>query len=93
MTLLLWPPPQSNNGTFVNGRRLSGKKQWSEPEKLLDGDLVRIGTTELVASIPLPPGPAAAAPPPAAPAAAREETAAASGLSGLSGAKGLHPRS
>ena len=42
----------SNNGTLLNGQRLSASRQWSQPVALATGDVVRIGGTELSAWVP-----------------------------------------
>ncbi len=53
----------SSNGVFVNNRRISG------PYRLQSGDVIRLGTTILTASLIATPGPApvAAPPPPSQP--------------------------
>ena len=42
----------SNNGTYVNSRRLSASREWSQPVRLHTGDVVHIGQTELTAWSP-----------------------------------------
>lgn len=46
----------SNNGTFINGARLSASREWSHPPRQLrTGDKVRMGRTEFTTAVPEPP--------------------------------------